>query len=108
MLKFARSLRLRLEVTDRSADLVFRHNTKFSVLSPGYSEHSRLSKAQLRSSDMIICATPSELPLFDETILTNPNGRIKGRLIIAVGSFRPEMIELPSAILYAIMTPPHL
>ena len=76
-----------------------RNNTKFSVLSPGYSEHSRLAKSQLRASDIIICATPSETPLFDETILTNPSGRIKGRLIIAVGSFKPEMIELPPALL---------
>ncbi|KAG9243695.1 hypothetical protein BJ878DRAFT_509453 [Calycina marina] len=75
------------------------HHTKFSMLSSDYAEHARLVKAQLRSSDIIICATPSEIPLFDETILTNPSGRIKGRLIIAVGSFKPEMIELPPALL---------
>ncbi|KAH8599809.1 hypothetical protein B0O99DRAFT_610307 [Bisporella sp. PMI_857] len=75
------------------------HNTRFSVLSPSYAEYHRLLKGQLRASDIIICATPAEAPLFEETILTNPSGRIKGRLIIAVGSYKPGMIELPPAIL---------
>ena len=79
--------------------IFFRSNTKFDIKTLGHHEYQRMVKADVRSADMIICATPSEKPLFDETILTNPNGRLKGRLIIAIGSFKPSMIELPPGIL---------
>lgn len=58
-----------------------------------------MAKDQIRSADIIICGTPSERPLFHHSILTGTAGRIKPRLIIAVGSFKPSMIELPPEIL---------
>lgn len=78
---------------------IFRQRTKFGMISPSYNEYERLAKDQIRSADIIICATPSEKPLFHHSILTSTNGRIKPRLIIAVGSFKPAMIELPPEIL---------
>lgn len=67
----------------------------FGVLTPGYGEFSRLLKEQVRAADIIFCCTPSTEPLFDHTILTSNEGRRKGRLIVAIGSYKPEMIEIP-------------
>lgn len=74
-------------------------NTKFGILTPTYKEYDRLEMQQVRSADILICTTPSTEPLFDEKILTNPEGRKKGRLIIAIGSYKPHMIELPIPVL---------
>ncbi|RDW94419.1 NAD(P)-binding protein-15 [Coleophoma crateriformis] len=73
--------------------------TKFGMLTPGYGEFSRLEKDHLRAADIIFTTTPSTDPLFDPTILTNTEGRKKGRLIIAIGSYKPNMIELPTELL---------
>ncbi|KAF7875089.1 hypothetical protein EAF04_002261 [Stromatinia cepivora] len=70
-------------------------NTKFSVLSPAYGEFARLEKEYIRAADVIFCTTPSTSPLFPHTILTNTEGRKRGRLIIAIGSYKPDMIEIP-------------
>lgn len=56
-------------------------------------------KQQIRDADIIFCMTPSTKPLFDHEILTKPNGRLKARLIIAVGSYKKDMIELPPEII---------
>ena len=74
-------------------------NAKFGVLTPMYGEFERMSKDQIRAADVIFCTTPSTEPLFDEKILTNTEGRRKGRLVVAVGSYRPHMIEIPPEIL---------
>jgi ornithine cyclodeaminase/alanine dehydrogenase-like protein (mu-crystallin family) len=73
--------------------------TKFNMLAENYSEYSRLLKQQVRDADLILCATPSTQPLFHHEILTKPNGRLKARLIIAVGSYTKNMIELPPEII---------
>ncbi|TEY51915.1 hypothetical protein BOTCAL_0263g00010 [Botryotinia calthae] len=70
-------------------------NVKFSVLSPAYGEFARLEKEYIRASDVIFCTTPSTSPLFHHSILTNTEGRKKGRLIVAIGSYKPHMIEIP-------------
>ncbi|KAG9235901.1 hypothetical protein BJ875DRAFT_254485 [Amylocarpus encephaloides] len=67
----------------------------FGMLTPGYGEYQRLLKAQLRQSDVIFTTTPSTEPLFDHQYLTNTEGRKKGRLIVAIGSYKQHMIELP-------------
>jgi len=77
----------------------YRTRAKFGMISHSYNEYERLSKDQIRNSDIIICGTPSEKPLFHHSILTNTNGRVKPRLIIAVGSFKPSMCEIPPEIL---------
>lgn len=69
------------------------------MLAENYSEYSRLVKQQVRDADVIFCMTPSTKPLFNHEILTRPNGRLKARLIIAVGSYKKDMIELPPEII---------
>lgn len=73
--------------------------TKFNMLAENYSEYSRLVKQQVRDADIILCTTPSTQPLFHHEILTKPNGRLKPRLIIAVGSYTKDMIEVPPEII---------
>lgn len=72
---------------------------EFSVLTPGYGEYHRLLKEQIRDADVVYCCTPSTEELFDASILTNHEGRKKGRLIIAVGSYTKDMRELPMELL---------
>ncbi|KAI1763916.1 ornithine cyclodeaminase [Hypoxylon sp. FL1150] len=72
---------------------------KFSLLTPGYGEFDRLQKDHMRASDVIYCCTPSTDALFDASILTSHEGRRKGRLIVAVGSYTPKMRELPRELL---------
>ncbi|KAL1911967.1 hypothetical protein Sste5344_002162 [Sporothrix stenoceras] len=74
-------------------------DTKFSILTTGYTEYGRLLQENLRSSDVIFCCTPSTEPLFDHHILTNHEGRRRGRLIVAIGSYTHEMRELPAELL---------
>ncbi|KAK2627317.1 hypothetical protein QTJ16_003283 [Diplocarpon rosae] len=69
--------------------------TQFDLASLRYNEIDRILKERLRTSDIIICTTPATKPLFDHTILTNSEGRMRARLIIAVGSYKPHMIEIP-------------
>ncbi|XXG95672.1 hypothetical protein Hte_001941 [Hypoxylon texense] len=72
---------------------------QFSLLTPGYGEFDRLQKDHMRASDVIYCCTPSTEDLFDASILTSHEGRRKGRLIVAVGSYTPKMRELPKELL---------
>ncbi|PBP27882.1 ornithine cyclodeaminase [Diplocarpon rosae] len=69
--------------------------TQFDLASLKYSEIDRILKERLRASDIIICTTPATKPLFDHTILTNSEGRMRARLIIAIGSYKSHMIEIP-------------
>ena len=78
----------------------------FSILTPGYGEFQRLLNEQVRQADIIFCCTPSTQPLFDATILTNHEGRRKGRLIVAIGSYTPAMHEIPVELLKQA-TKPH-
>ncbi|KAK2603537.1 hypothetical protein QQS21_004306 [Conoideocrella luteorostrata] len=77
-------------------------HTKFSMLTPTFHDFGRLQKEQLRSADVIYCCTPSREELFDASILTSHEGRKKGRLIVAVGSYTPEMRELPEGLLQLV------
>ncbi|KAI0198517.1 hypothetical protein F4808DRAFT_435466 [Astrocystis sublimbata] len=78
----------------------------FSMLTPGYGEYNRLQKEHIRAADVIYCCTPSTDELFDAEILTTHEGRKKGRLIVAVGSYTQEMRELPKELLLQA-TKPH-
>lgn len=71
------------------------YDTTFDLTSLKYVEVDRLLKDYVRAADIIICTTPSTEPLFDHTFLTNTEGRKRARLIIAVGSYKPHMIEVP-------------
>jgi ornithine cyclodeaminase/alanine dehydrogenase-like protein (mu-crystallin family) len=78
----------------------------FGILTPGYGEFQRLVREQVRAADAIFCCTPATEPLFDPTILTSHEGRRKGRLIVAIGSYTRKMHELPVEILQQA-TKPH-
>lgn len=80
-------------------------HTKFSILTPTFHDFERLQKEQIRSADVIYCCTPSRQELFDASILTSHEGRKKGRLIVAVGSYTPEMRELPEGLLQLVAKP---
>lgn len=75
-------------------------DTKFAMLTPSFHEFERLQKEYIRAADVLYCCTPSRDDLFDAAILTNHEGRKKGRLIIAVGSLSSEMRELPLGLLH--------
>ncbi|KAI0104386.1 NAD(P)-binding protein [Daldinia grandis] len=72
---------------------------QFSLLTPTYGEYDRLLKDHLRAADIIYCCTPSTEDLFDASILTSHEGRRKGRLIVAIGSYTKQMRELPRELL---------
>lgn len=74
-------------------------DAQFDVLTPGYGEFARLLKEHVRSADVIYCCTPSTEPLFDAELLTSHEGRKKGRLIVAIGSYTRDMRELPRELL---------
>ncbi|KAL5353491.1 hypothetical protein ACLOAV_001528 [Pseudogymnoascus australis] len=80
-------------------------NVKFSILTPSYGEYARLLKEQLRAADVIITTVPSTTPLFDPSILTSTEGRRRGRLIIAIGSYKPHMIEIPIEVVQQAVKP---
>ena len=75
-------------------------STSFSLLTPYYEEYRRMINKQIRDADVIYCTTPSTEPLFDHRILTETQGRQKGRLIVAVGSYKDSMIEIPQEIIH--------
>lgn len=79
---------------------------KFALLTPGYGDFARLQREHLLAADVIFCCTPSKEPLFDHTILTSSDGRRKGRLIAAIGSYTPEMIEIPVEVLHMAVRAP--
>lgn len=85
----------------------YNSKTKTAVLTPGHGEYTRLLKQYVRDASVIICTTPSTAPLFPGSYLTNPEGRRKGRYIVAVGSYKPHMIELDPSILHAAVAPHH-
>lgn len=64
-------------------------------------------KEYLTQADGIITTVPSTAPLFDSTILTSTEGRKRGRLIIAIGSYKPHMIEIPIEILHQAVKTSH-
>lgn len=75
-------------------------DTQFGVLTPSYGEYERLLMDQVRSADIIFCCTPSTVPLFDGNILTERDARRKGRLIVAIGSYTPQMREIPVELIH--------
>ncbi|KAI9814637.1 MAG: hypothetical protein M1827_003193 [Pycnora praestabilis] len=85
----------------------WRASTKFSVLSTEYGEYARLLKEEVRKADVIFCCTPSLTPLFPAEFLTSSEGRKKGRLVSAIGSYKPHMCELHPDILRQAVAPAH-
>ncbi|KAL5359643.1 hypothetical protein BJX96DRAFT_148824 [Aspergillus floccosus] len=77
----------------------WRGEVKFSAVSTDFGEYSRVIHDALRKADAIFCCTPSVTPLFPAHHLTSREGRRKGRLISAIGSYKPHMTELDPEIL---------
>ena len=75
------------------------YDTSFDLTSLRYFEIGRILKERVRKADVILCTTPSTEPLFEHAILTSTEGRMRPRLIVAVGSYKPHMIEVPSEVL---------
>lgn len=77
----------------------WRGDTKFSAVSSGFGDYARVLKEHVRKADAIFCCTPSIEPLFPAEWLTSREGRQKGRLISAVGSYKAHMAEMHPEIL---------
>lgn len=83
--------------------------TTFSLLAPEEKgdEYPHLLRRRVREADVVFCCVPSRNDLFDADALTGHDvdedekeaRRAKGRLIVAVGSYTPEMRELPGGLL---------
>ncbi|KAK4164540.1 hypothetical protein QBC43DRAFT_344407 [Cladorrhinum sp. PSN259] len=73
--------------------------TKFEVLTRSHSEYARLLEKELLESNVVFCCTPSTEPLWDGGWLTSREGRRRGRLIVAIGSWTPEMREIPAEVI---------
>lgn len=67
---------------------------KIQILTPNHAEYDRLLKDTIRASSVIFFTTPSTSPLFPASFLTNPEGRKKGRYLAAIGSYKPNMVEI--------------
>lgn len=87
----------------------WRRDVKFSAMSSDFGEYNRIIKEHVRKADAIFCCTPSVDPLFPAEFLTSREGRQKGRLIIAVGSYKAHMAEIhPDIIRDEVnVQPPH-
>ena len=80
---------------------------KIQMLTPSHGEYERLLKATIRASSVIFCTTPSLSPLFPASYLTSTEGRKKGRYVAAIGSYKPEMIEVHPEIIRQNVEPEH-
>ena len=72
---------------------------KFGVLTPSHDDYEHLLEKQVLAADVIVCCTPATAPLFKGEWLTTHEARLKGRLVVAIGSYRPDMKELPVEII---------
>ncbi|KAJ0422320.1 hypothetical protein BJY00DRAFT_81956 [Aspergillus carlsbadensis] len=87
----------------------WRGNVKFSAVSSEFGEYKRILNDAINKADAIFCCTPSHEPLFPAELLTSREGRRKGRLVSAIGSYKPHMSELHPDILReeVAVRPPH-
>lgn len=84
----------------------WRQHVKFSAFSRDFVEYDRLLRESVSKADVIFCCTPSVEPLFDADVLTDSDGRRKGRFISAIGSYRPNMTELDPELITQTLKPP--
>ncbi|KAI9931752.1 hypothetical protein AWENTII_001606 [Aspergillus wentii] len=77
----------------------WRGDVKFSAVSSDFVEYPRLLNHAIHKADAIFCCTPSIEPLFPAELLTSREGRQKGRLVSAIGSYKSHMTELHPDIL---------
>ncbi|KAL4806860.1 hypothetical protein BDV18DRAFT_120597 [Aspergillus unguis] len=104
---FDRAARLLQEIYS-AENASWRGDVKFSAVSSEFGEYNRILHDAINKADAIFCCTPSHEPLFPAELLTSREGRRKGRLISAIGSYKPHMTELHPDILreeVAVQTP---
>lgn len=104
---FARAQTLLQDIYSGDNSPDWRGSTKFSILAADYGEYERVLKENVRKADAIFCCTPTSAPLFPAEYLTAHEGRKKGRLVSAIGSYRPHMCELHPDILRQAVAPNH-
>jgi ornithine cyclodeaminase/alanine dehydrogenase-like protein (mu-crystallin family) len=80
---------------------------KTEIITPSHGEYDRLLKSLIRGASVIFFTTPSKTPLFPAEILTNTEGRKKGRYLAAIGSFKPHMCEIHPDIIRQAVAPSH-
>lgn len=90
-----------------AANASWRAHVKFSAFSSDFVEYDRLLREAVRKADAIFCCTPSLTPLFPAECLTSVEGKRKGRLVSAIGSYKPHMTELHPDILRNEVRPHH-
>lgn len=73
---------------------------RFEVLVKGDGYEERLGEV-LRGADVVVCCTPSMEALFDAKVF---EGVEKGRVIVAIGSYTPEMREIPAGLVQQALT----
>lgn len=95
---FERSAQLLRDIYS-PANASWRGDTKFTAVSSDFIEYHRLLQAAIVKADAIFCCTPAIEPLFPAEFLTSRDGRQKGRLVTAIGSYKPHMTELHPDIL---------
>lgn len=95
---FDRAAKLLQEIY-QPENIRWRGDVKFSAVSTDFGEYSRVLKDHVRKADAIFCCTPSLEPLFPAEYLTSGEGRQKGRLICAIGSYKAHMAEIHPDIL---------
>lgn len=105
---FERAAKL-LQDIYKPENTAWRGDVKFSAVSSDFGEYSRVLKEHVRKADAIFCCTPSVEPLFPAEFLTSREGRQKGRIVIAIGSYKPHMAEIHPDILRdeVNVQPPH-
>lgn len=105
---FERSMKLMKQFkVDEEKDEAWHSHAKFSALSPDFQDYGRLLKEEVRKADVLFCCTPSVDPLFPAEFLTSGEGRRKGRLVGAIGSYAGHMTELHPDIFRQAVEPGH-
>ncbi|KAL2171266.1 hypothetical protein VTG60DRAFT_3372 [Thermothelomyces hinnuleus] len=74
---------------------------EFGVLGGDEEGYATRLTELLREADAVFCCTPSTEPLFDAAAL----GCDKTRLVVAIGSYTPQMRELPRELVRQALTP---
>ena len=72
----------------------WRGDVKFSAVSTDFGDYTRILSHAVSKADVIFCCTPSVEPLFPAELLASREGRRKGRLVSAIGSYKAHMAEL--------------
>ncbi|KAJ0421183.1 shikimate/quinate 5-dehydrogenase [Aspergillus carlsbadensis] len=80
----------------------------FDFIGSSESDAQKRIKARLAEADCVFCTTPSRSPLFPASYLTQRSGPNANRqpLIVAVGSWQPDMIELDPGLLHHAIEAP--